>query len=284
MVVVVLGLGLGAAACGSDGGADGADRPGPLPPGVTVFLDQARQDQGSRRVQIQVRNAGPGLLTVDAAELRSSRVRTVARYRGPALVAAGAATNLTVPLGTGRCARDGEGLGARVVLTAHREGGPVQRSQAPVRDRYDGVGRLLAGDCARSHLRTAELGRVTVSGRGTDARLDVELVLAARAGGPPVRVDRVLGTTLLAPVGGSERIGRTLAPGGPPLRARVRFVPNRCDVHVVAEDRAGTILLVRLAPAGGPAGTLQLRMDEPRKAVVFDWLAERCRFADADDR
>lgn len=262
-----------AAGCGNDGPSTVG-----LPQGVAVFLDQARQDQGSRRVQIQVRNGTGEPLEVEAAELRSSRLTAPARYAGPALVVAGAATDLTVRIGPSRCARPREGLGTRVRVTYRQGAGARRVSEVAVRDRYEGVTRLFAADCARRALRRAAVRRVAVAGAGSGAELEVELELGVGAAGDRVRVDRVAGTTLLAPVG-SGRIGGVLAAGDPPLRPRLRFRPNRCDVHAVAEDRAGTILGLRVRPAGGDVATVLVRMTEAQRGVVFDWLAERCDFA-----
>ena len=61
------------------------------------------------------------------------------------------------------------------------------------------------------------------------------------------------------------------------------FIPNRCDVHVVAEDRTGGILPLRVESPAFGTSPVYLRFTEPQKAQIFDYLAERCGFGTKQD-
>ncbi len=104
------------------------------------------------------------------------------------------------------------------------------------------------------------------------------------AKGSPVHLAEVGGSTLLAPAGpDATAIDRDLEPGGEPVRADLTFIPNRCDVHVVAEDRTGGILPLRVESKAFGASPVYLRFKEPQKAQIFDYLAERCGFGEKQD-
>ena len=59
--------------------------------------------------------------------------------------------------------------------------------------------------------------------------------------------------------------------------------PNRCDVHVVAEDRTGGILPLRVESKEFGTSPVYLRFTESQKAQIFDHLAERCGFGTKQD-
>jgi hypothetical protein len=114
--------------------------------------------------------------------------------------------------------------------------------------------------------------------------LRIGVTFTPPAKGSPVHLVDVGGSTLLAPAGTeATAIDRDLEPGGEPVRAELTFIPNRCDVHVVAEDRTGGILPLRVESKAFGTSPVYLRFKEPQKAQIFDYLAERCGFGEKQD-
>ena len=253
----------------------------PAPPGVRFQLEQTRQDLQGRAFQVQVVNGGTQPLTVEHVELESRRLDERPTYDGPATIPAGATVNLTMTMPPVAC---GRGLQARVhVVYAVGDGDTVTSIERPS-DHFGSVERFMKRDCAERSLGDVDVDGLEVSGRGKDATLDITVSFTPPPSGDQVRLVSVGGSTLLAPAGpGATRIDQDLVPGGAPVRAVLTFIPNRCDVHVVAEDRTGGILPLRVESKEFGTSPVYLRFTEPQKAQIFDYLAERCGFGTTPD-
>lgn len=147
----------------------------------------------------------------------------------------------------------------------------------------DPHGRLEAvhtQECARRLVASGASLQV-VPEPATERRGD-ELVLLLRVrvepvpGGPAVEVERITGTTLMAPADGSEAwTGEALdldAAGDIVLDV----APRRCDPHAVAEDKRGTFVPVLTAVDGVEQPPVYLPMPEEAQPVFFDWISEAC--------
>ncbi len=261
-------------------GACGGDEVS-LPDGVTLNVEQTRQDLPGRRFQVQVVNAGRADLTVEHVELESARLDRPVGYDGPTLIAAGTTVNLTMTMPRARC---GDGVGARVRVTYSVDGGEVVTSVGHPRDRYGSVERFMTRDCAERAVGRLSIDRLTVRGDGDEATLRVDVTFTPPTSGAVVRLVAVDGSTLLAPAGpDATTIDRELRPGGEPVSAGLTFIPNRCDVHVVAEDRTGGILPLRVESQTFGTSPVYLRFTAPQQAQIFDYLAERCGFGTEQD-
>ena len=258
------------------------DDTAPVPDGVSFRLEQTRQDLQNRNISVQVVNEGRRDLTVERVELESGRLDESARYDGPARVMAGTAVNLTMEMPRARC---GRGVDARVRVTYAVGDGATVTSVARPGDRFGSVERFMRRDCARRSLGEVRIDGLTAAGKGRDAELVIALTVTPARSGTSVRLVTVEGSTLLAPAGpDATRIDREVRPGGDPVRAELTFVPNRCDVHVVAEDRTGGILPMRVEGEAFGRSPVYLTFSEPQKAQIFDFLAERCGFGEVQDR
>jgi hypothetical protein len=254
----------------------------PAPKGVSFQLEQTRQDLQSREFSVQVVNDGTQDLVVESVELESGRLDEPVTYDGPTRIVAGTAVNLEMTMPPVEC---GSGIDARVRITYAVDGGKTVTSVERPGDRFGSVERFMKRDCAERSVGRIDIDdELTVDGDGEDATLVIGVTFTPPKSGEPVRLVRVDGSTLLAPAGPeATTIERELEPGGPPVHADLTFIPNRCDVHVVAEDRTGGILPLRVE--GEPFGSspVYLRFSEPQKAQIFDYLAERCGFGDVQD-
>lgn len=259
-------------------GACGGDDTAPVPHGVSFQLEQTRQDLQGRKFSVQVVNDGREDMTVERVELESGRLVEPARYKGPTTVFASTAVNLTMTMPRARC---GDKIDARVRITYSLGDGEPVTSTAHPSDHFGSVERFMRRDCAERAVGRIAIDGLEVRGRGEDATLGIGVTFTPPKAGTAVHLVDVGGSTLLAPAGpGATTIDQTLKPGGPAVRASLTFIPNRCDAHVVAEDRTGGILPLRVESKAFGTSPIYLRFTEPQKAQIFDYLAERCGFGE----
>lgn len=254
------------AACGL--GDEPAPEPG-LPEGVTVSLDQARSDMATRRVLARVSNEGAKPLVVRELLVQLPRWDADGVYEGPATVPPGGSLNLAVEAPASTC---GEGVDARVELLVEGDDQPVSGRAT---DRFGAIERLLDRDCADA-LLTVDAGPPRLEGR------EIVLPLVLRAPEEAVTVGAVAGTVLLDLAPGEDgRLDQRLA-AGDGLAREVRLVPARCDAHVVAEDKVGTLLPLEVTTRHGTVTTF-LRLPEPVKGRVLDLVVRLCGIGGGDD-
>ncbi len=262
-------------------GACGGDDTEPVPQGVRFQLEQTRQDLQGRRFSVQVVNEGREDMTVDRVELESGRLDKPATYDGPTTVFAGTSVNLTMEMPRARC---GDGIDARVRITYAVGDGETVTSTARPTDHFGSVERFMKRDCAERAIGRIDVDDLVVQGEGDDATLGIGVTFTPPESGDAVHLVSVGGSTLLAPADDdATTIDRDLEPGGKPVHADLTFIPNRCDVHVVAEDRTGGILPLRVESSAFGSSPVYLRFDDPQKAQIFDYLAERCGFGTKQD-
>ena len=263
-------------------GACGGDDTVPAPKGVRFQLEQTRQDLQGRKFSVQVVNGGRQDMTVEHLEVESGRLPKPAAYDGPTTVFAGTTVNVTMTMPRARC---GTGTDARVRITYSVGGGKTVTSTARPRDHFGSVERFMKRDCAEQAVGRVDIDdRLVVRGAGDDALLDIGVTFTPPDSGKNVHLVAVGGSTLLAPAGpDATTIDRDLEPGGQPIHVDLTFMPNRCDVHVVAEDRTGGILPLRVESPAFGTSPIYLRFAEPQKAQILDYLKERCGFGTKQD-
>ena len=263
-------------------GACGGDDTVPAPKGVRFQVEQTRMDLQGRRFQLQVVNESRKDMTVEHVDFESRRLDEPAGYDGPATVLAGTKVNLTMMMPRARC---GSGIDATVRIRYSWGDGETVTSTARPGDHFGSVERFMKRDCAERSVGRIDVDdRLVVHGQGEKATLGIGVTFTPPESGRPVHLEDVGGSTLLTPAGpDATTIDRDLEPGGEPVHADLTFIPNRCDVHVVAEDRTGGILPLRVESKAFGASPVYLRFDQPQKTQIFDYLAERCGFGEKQD-
>jgi hypothetical protein len=140
------------------------------------------------------------------------------------------------------------------------------------------VARFMKRDCAEASLGAIAIDRTfQVEGKGADSRLRIGVTFTPRRGAGVVHIGPVDGTTLLKPTS-SGNVDRDLAPDAEPYRAVLEIIPNRCDVHVVAEDRTGAAMPLHVTSGAAGDVIVYLRPDEAQRAQVFGFVAAHCGF------
>jgi hypothetical protein len=278
-VLAVLVL-VASAGCGGGGGDDPVD----VPKGVTFRVEQARQDLQNRHFQLQAVNKGSKSITVTSVKLTSGRLDKASVYRGPAMIPAGATVNLTMSMASASCPTGKSGGIDATARVTYRVGeGDQVTSVVRPKDHYGSVALFMKRDCAESTIGDLRIDdEFTVKGNGRDSVLEVGITFTARDGGGPVRIGPVDGTTLLKPAAGSN-VDAELVAGSGNYHAVLRIIPNRCDVHVVAEDRTGATMPLHVDSEQSGKAFFFLRFTEPQKKQIFDFVASHCGFGVEQD-
>ena len=251
-----------------------------VPKGVTFRVEQARQDLQNRNFEMQVVNRSAKPITVSRVELTSSRLKRPAIYHGPATIGPGATTNLTFAMSTASC---GKGIDATAKVRYRVGTGDSVTSVVRPKDHDGSVALFMKRDCAQQSLRKTVIDPTfTRTGTGPDSVLRVGVTFTPRANGGPVAIGPLDGTTLLKPSPGSN-FDHTVAAGSAPYHAFIELIPNRCDVHVVAEDRTGATLPLHVESRQSGKAFFFLKFNEAQKTQIFDFIANHCEFGKKQD-
>lgn len=218
------------------------------PPELTVGLYQTRSDMPLDKMEIQVRNNTDSPVTVQRAQLVSTRLSQFPLWDEPVEIPPGAAVDLKVQLPPAVC---GDGDSDEVRLIVGR-----QEMTLPATDTLGQMAKYVQAQCFRQEVE--RLGRISVTGLDGD-------VLELNVSGP-IRVMEVGTTTLFRP-------RNPQAPAsGTPLRLR----PNRCDAHALADDKQGTYFPLTVQLPGGVAGSYRLGVDAQLRNELYRFYAQEC--------
>lgn len=234
---------------------------GSLPEGVSVAVYQTRSDMPLDKIEIQVRNARADSLTVDRAELQSTRFLGSAAWDEQVEIPPGAAVDLKVQMPSASCVPEPDDL---VVLSFRDAGGDPATATVTPGDPLGQLEKFSAKDCFAQAV--ADTAQIRVRGvRGDDLRIFVDPGAATVSG---------IGSTILfRPVD-----GRAVAasPGSAPSTREVTLRTNRCDAHALGEDKQGTYFPVTVTLADGRRGIYTLSVDRVVRGQLYRLYARLC--------
>ncbi|MEW1834337.1 hypothetical protein [Microbacterium sp. NPDC079995] len=235
-------------------------------PAVRVWLHQERSDEAARRAQIRIANDSPDELDVRSVRLVDDRLGDAVETEGWAL-GPGESIDLPVMLPEVACEDESPDRAWEVTL----EDGELLRGA--LEDALGFLDRLRARECLAAEVARAvrvSWGEVRVPASG-DAVLPLRIeTIDASA---DVAVVAVRSTNLL-----QFGPGVAIYPvGGRTGTFEVPLVPQRCDPHVVQEDKRGTVFGVDVE-VRGEAGRIEVAAGERNRARILSWVAEICRF------
>ncbi|PRZ08575.1 hypothetical protein BCE75_101305 [Isoptericola sp. CG 20/1183] len=255
--------------------------------GLQVEVRQDRTQYADGTAKLHVTNGSTETLTLLSGRLEASGFGPSGPDGSaqPATLQPGGARDVRIALGEVDCdaAPPASGTVAVSVTVALGEAAAPGPSRQVALTATDPHGRLAAvhtQECARRLVASGADLRV-LPDLATERRGD-RLVLLLRVrvepvpGGPVVRLDRVTGTTLMAPADGAAAwTGEALAPddAGDVV---LDVAPQRCDPHAVAEDKRGTFVPVLATVDGAEQPPVYLPMPEEAQPAFFDWLGEAC--------
>ncbi|GAA1688824.1 hypothetical protein GCM10009792_06030 [Microcella alkalica] len=306
-------VGLVLAGCAASSADDGGPRPTPsssLPSstdaiGVVADVYRTRVDPARGGIQLSVTNQGDAPLALDGARLDSPLLSAPLERRDEVLIPAGATLDLPMTLVDPRC----PGFDARAapaatapspeaVLLVPLADGSTAELRVPTTDRIGQWAAWVESACFAEAF--GERVGLTVSAVGTgaggaDGTIAVELIVTALpgpvgddGGADVVRLESVGGTVLLGALDAdgdrAEGIPLSIAidtsdPPNAPIVVPLRFSPNRCDAHAIADDKQGTLFRVGAA-IGERRGIVTVVSDEATKEAVYAAITAACA---ADD-
>ena len=247
--------------------------------GLSVELLQLRTDYASRGLQLAVTNAGDAEVTVLSAGFASPfLVEPVTVPKAPSVIAAGRTVNLSTTLSAPDCA--GGAADPVVTLVIERATGPETVTVTPG-DPHSSLESIHAGDCSRAAFEAvvgiafAPSLRIPDAAGGGPALLD--LVLTPTGADGSVTLRSVGSTVLLSQVEGDARpVDLVLDGSDAPVTVTLSLRPARCDPHVIAEDKVGTLIPLRVDAGEFSDATFTVAADPALKAQLFTWIAGYC--------
>ena len=251
--------------------------------GIEVSVVQGRDDRGARIVAIELTNGRDDAIAVTRAELSGAQLLKAAVWNRGTTLRPGLTVDLRVQLGAPACPL-ADNLTPSVTVTFTTATG-IERTVSGEPGQPSGVLTRIAGeDCLIEGVNAQAQISVTAVEYEPGAHQPAVLIIAVRPEDVDGRVTlvAVTATVLLAlvdPDGNySQRydVGRVLERGGDSSDLRIAVVPNRCDVHAVAEDKRGTFIPFEATIDDGPAGTYFVAMPDEEKGTLYAFYADYC--------
>ena len=242
----------------------------PAPPdGLRVALEQSRDNENRRLLQVVLTNEGSAPVEVVRLQLRAPGFTDVAPTVREDVVRPGRRTAFPIAYGRVDCDRDGP---ARVVV-GHRTADGLQEAVLDVPAGQSVLPRLHARDCALERLHDAvDVAFAADWVREGDAGVG-RLVLTRRAGTAPVRLTGLEGSVLL-----------TLRPTGPlpvltaerQVEVPVRVTASRCDPHALTESKRTYDFPAYVVLGDSEPLYLTVRPGEPGRRLLEQVLLDTC--------
>jgi hypothetical protein len=271
----VLGVGvLGLSAC---------QAPAPLealPDGVSVAIQQNRDDYGPRRLEVKVANDTDGTVTVTRATLESSVFATESSTSRPSEIPSGVTRDLRVVLGETVCA-PGTPEETRVRIEFTTSDGRVGKATVTPGDRFGAIARVHAQDCLEEttlaivDIEPSQTLRVVDIDGVPTAQLDFAITPRGASGAAgAVTVESIARTILIRPPAtDSWPVGATYEASSKPTVVTLDILPNNCNTHTVAEDKRGTFFPFQVSTDSGGTGTFYIGVSDAVRGQIYDYIA-----------
>lgn len=260
--------------------------PGPLPDGLTVGVQQGRLDVEARRLVVHLENGGSSPVTIERVEVELPALGAELVYADEVELTADDAIDLRLELPPAGCAEGEAGAGDAEPLVRLEgrgaAGGAAFAGELAPDDPFETLPRIAAADCLEASV--SEVAAITMpehlrlegSGAAQRAWIDVA-VTPVPSGDGSLAVELVRGSTLLGNEAGTDwPLDLEIAPGDAPSVVPLAVRPARCDPHVLADDKRGTILAFVVETGDGRSGMIDRPSSDTLKAELYDYVTERC--------
>ncbi len=256
-------------------GCSPAEPSAPAPPeGVTVAIVQQRSDVAERMAQVRVYNGSDEAFAFAAVRVDDGRFAASVDLEADADLAPGRTVDLRFALPEVACDDPDE---LRTVVFGLPDGGELAVDLTGAEDFTRG---LHERECLMRDIeRTASLAWTAFEPSAPGEPAHAMLTATPTGSGDPVEFAGIRSTNLLRfrPRDGEFwRLALGLDAASPVTGVEVPLVPQRCDPHVVQEDKRGTIFTIDVDLPR--EGTVELAMPPELKARVLTWVAEWCEF------
>jgi hypothetical protein len=252
-----------------------------LPEGVTVGIQQNRDDYGPRRLEIKVANDGDETIMVSRATIESTVFATTSSTTRTSEIPTGVTRDLRVVLGETVCA-PGTAEETRIRLEFETADGIAGELTVTPDDRFGAIARVHAQDCLEEttlsivDIRPSDTLRVVdVAGIPT-AQLDFAITPRGTAGSTgSVAIDSIARTILIRPpAADSWPVDATFSASRAPPVVTLDILPNNCNTHTVAEDKRGTFFPFQVSTDAGGEGTFFIGVSDAVRGQIYDYIAD----------
>jgi hypothetical protein len=266
-------------------GCTGAPHPSPsatqLPTGITTSLVQLRADVAERQAQVQIHNGADDTLRIGEVSLEDPRFDGVAGrvVSRESEVPIGGTVNVRVQLPPMDCAAPDEGVSLVEVEFGVGAAESVARMQ--ITDTLGFLPELHRREClsdALAEVATVSLASFTAAPAGEAGA--VELAVEPTGAGTAQLVAVNATPLLMYAIGGraeSRPIAVDVTPEAGTTLVEIPVVPQRCDPHVVQEDKRGTVFTFDVV-VDGVEGQVDIPAAPEMKAEILTWVGQWCGF------
>lgn len=239
-----------------------------------MLVVQQRSDVAERMAELRVYNGSDAALEFTAVRLDDTRFASPVEFAEATRLEPGTTTEFRFALPDAVC----DGGEVRRAVTVTRADGSA--AVADLSDADDFTIGLHERECLLAEIeRTASLAWTGFVASAPGELATATLTVTPTGAGRPVLLAGIRSTNLVrfAPKDGERwSLDLALDADSAPTTLEVPFVPQRCDPHVVQEDKRGTIFTLDVVEPR--EGTIELPMPSELKARVLTWVADWCRF------
>ena len=261
-------------------GCSAAEPPAPAEPpdGVRFDVMQGRTDYASGTLVLRVVNESDSDISVANAVLTWPGFATTAEWESPTDLAAGRTVDLRTDLPALDCDSPATDAGEPTLSVDLGTGARVQTVPG---DPLGTLPRLHETGCVTvlvDRIATIDLaGPLRVEGTGADAVALLPLRFTPAGANGTVAVSSIGSTPLLAPEGGTAAwpLSVTVHAASAVQVLDLRIRPARCDPHVIAEDKIGTVLVLRVT-VDGVDGDYRYPVDENTRDALYSFVSSTC--------
>ena len=252
-----------------------------LPEGIQATIIQQRADVAVRELQVRIRNDRDEAITIGDVSLADDRFEGTASrvVDRESSLAAGASVDVRVALPPMNCAAEHGGISTVTLnLVLARE---AVIASAPVDDALNVLPGIHERECLGEALATVaviEPIEFVPSLPGETARIRLQVT---PTGDGHAEIRGIQSTPLLtfdAQNPSTEYpIDLEIAPDSEHTVLEIPLVPQRCDPHVVQEDKVGTVLTFDVE-VGEVTGLITIPTPPEMKSEILTWVAQWCEF------
>lgn len=248
------------------------------PDGIRFEVMQGRTDYTSGTLVLRVINEGNRDITLSNAVLSWPGFADQARWAKRTEISAGRTVDLRTDVPAPAC--DTEPADAPT-LSVELGGATVEAAPS---DPLGTLPRLHETGCVTQRVdrvtSISTTGPLAIDGTGVDAIARLTLLFTPTGEDGTVQVSSVSSTPLLATEDGAETwplsVTVTAASGEQSVTLGIR--PARCDPHAIAEDKIGTVLVIRVA-ANGIDGEYRYPVDDATRDALYGFVRSACGMA-----
>ena len=254
-------------------------------PKLSVALFQNRADYATRSLQVEITNRGDADVVITAATFTSDYFEgSGTAGHLPYTLVAGTTTDFPAtvppPVCDGPHTRPTDTRPTATIHVTPKGGSPLVVNSTPTVP-FSSLGTLHAQDCGQqafekvASITSAPHLRFETRDGTALALLDITITPTGSAG--TVTLVSTTGTTLLIPTEGEVRpLGITSSAASAPTILTLDFMPSRCGMHVISEDKIGTLVPFHAVAGGFEDAYFRVAVSPVVKAEFYDWVGRYC--------